>query len=136
MRNIVQPQVERGRVRDGPLASPPEYGHNGAFEVHIRTATLWCIVSDQKGWDHVSVSVVDEKNSRPGQSLQASRCPTWEEMHAVKRLFWRDDEAVFQLHPPKHLYVNDNAFCLHLWRQQGKDVPLPPTWMVGVGAGS
>lgn len=41
-------------------------------------------------WEHVSVSVSG-----------ARRCPTWEEMDAVKRLFWADDETVMQLHVPR-----------------------------------
>lgn len=64
-------------------------------------------------WEHVSVSLVN-------------RCPTWEEMCQVKQMFWRDDEAVVQFHPPKLNYVNDHAFTLHLWKKAGANVELPP----------
>ncbi len=51
----------------------------------------------------------------------------------VKRLFFRDDETVIQFHPAKRNYVNDYPFCLHLWRPQRQDIPLPPQQLVGAG---
>jgi hypothetical protein len=71
----------------------------------------------QTDWEHVSASL---KN----------RCPTWEEMCFVKSLFWEDDEAVIQFHPPKKDYVNLAKTCLHLWKYKGA-FPSPPKWMVG-----
>jgi len=75
---------------------------------------LYVIASDGRGWDHVSVHCGD-------------RCPTWAEMHWVKRLFWRDDETVVQYHPPKHLHVNVHDYTLHLWKHQKSEYVLPPT---------
>lgn len=69
------------------------------------------------GWDHVSVSF-------------RHRCPTWDEMCAVKDMFFGDDETVIQYHPAKSNYVNRHPYCLHLWRPQGKDLPLPPVIFV------
>jgi hypothetical protein len=96
--------------------------HNGAFRLRIRPTTTraWVIASDGGGWDHVSVSVADMK-----------RLPTWGEMAYIKRLFFHDDEAVMQVHPPTSQYVN-NAEVLHLWRPQHDAIPLPPPWMVGI----
>jgi hypothetical protein len=71
------------------------------------------------GWDHVSVSHPD-------------RIPTWEEMAYVKDLFFGDDEAAMQLHPPKSEYVNNHPRCLHLWKPQYAEIPTPPAWMVGI----
>jgi len=85
----------------------------GAFKVgHIA-----CIASSGCGWEHVSVS-------------RANRCPTWEEMAHIKNLFWEEEDAVMQLHPPKSKYVNTHPFCLHLWRPKEADIPLPPTILV------
>jgi hypothetical protein len=78
------------------------------------------IASDGLGWDHVSVSC-------------QGRCPTWEEMAWVKQQFWRDDETVVQFHPSKHLYVDDHPHCLHLWKNQGVEIAVPPMDLVGVG---
>jgi hypothetical protein len=64
-------------------------------------------------WEHVSVSTQE-------------RCPTWDEMHLVKRLFWEDSETVMQLHPPQTNYVNRHPYCLHLWKPVTKAIPLPP----------
>ena len=68
-------------------------------------------------WDHVSVSLID-------------RCPTWKEMCMVKDLFFEPEEIVIQYHPPKSVYINNFPFVLHLWRQQGVEIQLPPLWMV------
>lgn len=80
----------------------------------ISSGKLW-----KKGeWEHVSVSVYN-------------RCPTWEEMCFVKRLFWDDEETVIQFHPPASKYVNRHEFCLHLWKQIGVTVETPPTNLIG-----
>jgi len=125
MRQIVQPEVERARIRVGQMASSPIDGHNGAFVFAHVDAWLTVIASDGQGWDHVSVTVQGERYKEP------DRCPTWEEMCFVKSLFWRNDETVFQLHPEKRLAVNCHPYCLHLWRPQKQDIPMPSMWMVG-----
>ena len=79
------------------------------------------IATIEGGWDHVSVSRED-------------RCPTWEEMDAIKRLFFRDDEVVVQLHVPPAEHINLHPRCLRLWRPQGFDLPLPDPAMVGTPA--
>jgi hypothetical protein len=79
---------------------------------------LKVIASSGEGWDHVSVSLPD-------------RCPTWDEMEQVKRLFFRDDETAMQLHVPPTDHISFHPNCLHLWRPQGAEIPRPPGWMVG-----
>lgn len=106
-------QVERDRIVTGPMRSDASMGNNGAFRLYRKPHELHVIVSDGKDWDHVSVSA-------------DNRTPTWDEMHWVKTQFFRDDEAVFQLHPPKRLYKNEQRNTLHLWRPQGVEIPLPP----------
>ena len=109
-------QAELGRCLD---TSDSSFGNNGAFQIPFSGRRLLVIASDGAGWDHVSVSLPD-------------RCPTWDEMCFVKRIFWRDEEAVIQLHPPSSQYVNNHPFCLHLWRFQLEDVVLPPPFLVGI----
>lgn len=72
-----------------------------------------------KGWEHVSVSL-------------PNRCPNWPEMCFVKDLFWTEDETVIQFHPPKADYVNNHAFCLHMWRDTKFNIRLPPSILVGI----
>lgn len=133
MRKNPTKHIEHGRVTDGPLASSRKEGANGAFRVTWKGVSLGIIVSDGSGWktsdlpgpawEHVSVSV-------------QSRCPTWEEMDAVKQIFWRDDETVMQLHVPRDRHVNLHDTCLHLWKPIDVKIPLPPTECVGpVGGG-
>ena len=76
------------------------------------------IWSNGGGWDHVSVS-------------WPHRCPTWDEMCAVKRIFFDDAEACIQYHPAKSDYVNLHPYCLHIWRPQSGILPVPYTWMIG-----
>ena len=66
---------------------------------------------DENGWEHVSVSPYKGK------------MPTWDDMCAIKDIFWNDDEAVIQIHPKKSEYVNMVDNCLHLWRH--KEIELP-----------
>ncbi len=71
-------------------------------------------------WEHVSVS-----------SLY--RCPTWDEMKAVKELFWHDEETVIQFHPRKSAYVSVHPYTLHLWRNVEpfkSDYELPPSYLI------
>lgn len=77
------------------------------------------IASTGMGWDHVSVSL-------------PMRCPTWEEMERVKRLFFLPDEAAMQLHVATGEHISNHRFCLHIWRpNDGREIPLPPSIMVG-----
>lgn len=70
-------------------------------------------------WDHVSVTIHDQK-----------RAPTWDEMCFVKDLFWPDTETVIQYHPERSRYVNTHPYVLHLWRPQSEMIPMPPSIMV------
>jgi hypothetical protein len=91
---------------------------NGAARVPGLFRELTLIFSDGEGWEHVSVST-------------AGRCPNWDEMCFVKALFWSPEDVVIQFHPPASAYVNKHPYCLHLWRQPGVALALPPTWMIG-----
>lgn len=93
-------------------------GTCGCFIVMHNGVALRVIASSGLGWDHVSVSL-------------STRCPTWEEMEAVKRAFFRDDETAMQLHVPPARHVNVHPYCLHLWRPHHADIPMPPAVMVG-----
>ena len=74
------------------------------------------------GWDHVSVS-------------WPNRCPTWDEMCRVKKLFFNPEEYCVEFHPAESQYVNYHPYCLHIWRPRWTDIPTPPPWMVGPKAG-
>lgn len=113
---------ERFRISTGMFGTTAEAGNNGLFFVKLaRNQTLKVIASDKMGWEHVSVSRQD-------------RCPVWEEMAAVKDLFWDHEDTVMQLHPPKSEWVTNHSFCLHLWRPVGVEIPRPPSLMVGIAS--
>ncbi|MCX8016811.1 MAG: hypothetical protein N2690_02735 [Rhodocyclaceae bacterium] len=52
----------------------------------------------------------------------------------MKALFWDDEDAVMQLHPPQSQWVNNHSYCLHLWRPTQQPIPLPPAILVGIKA--
>lgn len=120
---------ERFRITRGPMASDKTDGNNGAFFVPARPgrppfkviASDGAIEPDPQAWEHVSVSLPD-------------RCPTWEEMCAIKSLFWGDEDLVLQYHPPRSEWVSNHRFCLHLWRPVGLQLPKPPQVAVGIQA--
>lgn len=95
----------------------------GVFQVPspIDGQVLLVIVSCDLGWEHVSVS-------------RRKRTPNWPEMDFVKRLFFKDDETVMQLHVPPTEHINCHPNCLHLWRPVGATIPRPPMALVGGGA--
>ena len=74
------------------------------------------------GFEHLSVST-------------PVRTPTWEQMCFMKDIFWRDDEVCMQLHPKKEDYVDNMPYCLHIWKPIDKEIPTPPSIMVGFRKG-
>jgi hypothetical protein len=100
----------------------------------------WSIIADDgqtshpkrdptlNGWEHVSVAV-STRAAGVNRLL-----PNWTEMDWVKRLFWDDEQAVIQLQAPRSQWVS-TAEVLHLWRPIDRDIPLPPTRMVGAITG-
>ena len=94
---------------------------NGVFKVFVDGRSFLCIASNGGGWDHVSVSPCNRKRQT---------CPTWDEMCAIKDMFFEPEETVIQYHPPKSDYVNNHPYCLHLWRPTTQEIPRPPVIFV------
>ena len=119
-------QLEPYRIRNGAYGSAPGADY-GAFVVpgpcgdDLRIIASPGDASEDIPWEHVSASL---KN----------RCPRWQEMCFVKDLFWDEEDAVMQLHPPRSTWINNHPHCLHLWRPMDGNVPLPPTIAVGFKA--
>lgn len=88
---------------------------NGVFKVFVNGKSFFCIASNGGGWEHISVSMPSQK-----------RCPTWEEMCAIKDIFFDAEETVVQYHPKKSEYVNIHQCCLHLWKPTNGEIPTPP----------
>ena len=121
MRNLFL--LELYRVRDRRALD--HYGWAGdetcgMFEVPspIDHKTMCVIASTGDDWDHVSIS-------------RKTRCPNWQEMEHIKRLFFKDEEMAMQLHMPPSEHINNHPYCLHLWRPQREQIPSPPSFMVG-----
>lgn len=93
---------------------------NGAFKVYVEGKSFFVVASSGGGWEHVSVTPGGKK----------SRCPTWDEMCAIKNMFFDEEEVVMQLHPAHSEYVNNHPYCLHLWRPLEREIPLPPVKFV------
>lgn len=92
---------------------------NGCFKVFVGGRSFFVIASDGGGWDHVSVTPCNKKRQT---------CPTWEEMCAIKDMFFEPEEEAVQYHPAKSQYVNHHPYCLHIWRpNDGREIVVPPT---------
>ena len=122
MRNLKH--LEKYRLRDEERRFYGGNGdeHNGMFKVFVKGKGFFVIASNGGGWEHVSVS----------RSSGKASCPTWNEMCAIKDMFFDPEEAVVQYHPKKSEYVNNHNYCLHLWRPIFQELPTPPNYMVGV----
>ena len=96
----------------------------GAGEIHYGRLVGSVVWSFGGGWDHVSIAPY---------SLRYT--PSWDDMCKVKDMFFNDNETVVQYHPAKNEYVNNIPNCLHLWRPQNVEMPVPPSVMVGMRKG-
>lgn len=82
------------------------------------------IWSNGGGWEHVSVC-----------PYKHSYTPAWDDMCALKDMFFLPEEVVIQYHPAKSEYVNNMPNCLHLWRPLEEPLPVPPSIYVGLKLG-
>ena len=96
----------------------------GIGEVHMLKWTGTVIWSYGGGWEHVSVS-----------PYKRHIIPSWDDMCAIKNMFFHDDEVAVQYHPAKSEYVNVVENCLHLWRPLEAEMPVPNSLMVGLKRG-
>jgi len=109
--------IEPFRQLEGDYGSDSSYGNAGQFFVPCNGSILTVVCSDGEGWDHVSVSTPE-------------RCPRWEEMEYIKRMFFLPNEVAMQLHVPVEDHISNHDYCLHIWRPQKSEIPLPPKGFV------
>ena len=117
----IAPQMEEYRLIKGNWKSDPSY-QSGLFMMPHQSNMLNIVATDGEGmsdWEHVSVSL---KN----------RAPNWNEMCLIKAMFWDDEDAVVQFHPPKFQHSNNHPFCLHLFRNPKRPTELPESILVGL----
>lgn len=67
--------------------------------------------NNEHGFEHVSVCPYDR-----------SITPSWDDMCAVKDVFFEPEEEAIQIHPKKSEYVNIMPNCLHLWRPKDQEL--------------
>lgn len=92
--------------------------HTGIGTVDLSNCTAsvaWG--TDENGWEHVSIS-----------PYPVTKIPTWDDMCILKDIFFEDEEAVIQVHPPKSKYINLMSNCLHLWRPKDGIHGMNPEW--------
>ena len=96
----------------------PQTEAAGTFKVYVNGRSFYVAVSVDfdKGeiWEHISVTPKNQK-----------RCPTWDEMAAIKDMFFLPEEECVQFHPKRSEYVNLSEFCLHIWRAVNGSVKRP-----------
>lgn len=96
----------------------------GIGEVHMLKWIGTVIWSYGGGWEHVSVS-----------PYKRHIIPSWDDMCAIKNMFFHEDEVAVQYHPAKSEYVNIVENCLHLWKPTEQEMPVPNSLMVGLKKG-
>ena len=106
----------------GGTVFPVEYKNGKVKIIKDIDKALHFIFSWGCGFEHLSVST-------------PIQCPSWEQMCKMKDIFWREDEVCMQLHPKKEDYVNNMPYCLHIWKPIEKEIPTPPSIMVGFRKG-
>lgn len=89
----------------------------GTFSIPFEGRNIQAIASNKMEWDHVRVSL-------------PNRCPNWKEMSYIKELFFEPTETAMELHVPRDIHINFHPYCLHLWRPQNINIPLPPYFMM------
>lgn len=120
MKKSLPNSIERHRIKTGVYGSDSSYGLNGVFIIPFDEKTqLQIMVSDQCGWDHVSVTIYDRKET-----------PSWDHMCFVKDIFFDDNETAIQYHPSKKAKININENVLHIWRPHNYVIKMPPTVFV------
>lgn len=75
-----------------------EDGFSGIIHMPTWEGTVIC---SWDFWDHVSVFPRKKQIT-----------PSWDDMCIIKDIFFDEDEAVIQIHPPKSQYVNNKGNCL------------------------
>jgi len=117
MRKNLPEKYEIRRINH-PRYATPDYGDiQGFFAIPFKNKQLHVMSGCGDGWDHVSVSL-------------KHRCPTWDEMCFIKKIFWEPNETVIQFHPSIDVYKNLHKYCLHLWKPHNEIILLPPGDMI------
>lgn len=83
--------------RDNPAYGARAYQSKDGLQV-----VFSCGRHDSKWWLHVSV-------------VREGRCPDYDDLARVKRLFVGDARQALQIFPPRWRHVNLHPTCLHLW---------------------
>ncbi len=83
----------------------------------LDASVVW---STGAGWDHVSI-----------MPYKRNYTPSWADMCKLKSMFFYPEETVLQYHPAQSQYVNYLENCLHLWRPQNYEIPLPSPALIG-----
>jgi hypothetical protein len=118
MKNLRELDAYRDSAWEYRLSGTVGDSRGGCFKVVFNDAELRVLASSGGGWDHISISLAD-------------RCPTWEEMEHVRKLFAKTDETWLQFGLPARDHINCHPYCLHWWRPQNREVKLPPAEFVG-----
>lgn len=88
----------------------PQTTTSGAFKVFVKQRSFNVLAGIENTGDdglmeHISVTPTNQK-----------RCPTWDEMAAIKDMFFDPEEEAIQYFPKHSRYINIHEYCLHIWR--------------------
>lgn len=130
MRSTHTEQIEKARITQGDYGTQPYSGLTGAFVFVRKGCQLRVISNDSDAWKEFGLPGIPWEHVSVTIGGRVKRCPTWEEMEYIKRIFWAEDETVIQLHVPVADHISLHDYCLHLWKPVGVAIPLPPKFTV------
>lgn len=81
-----------------------------SFEVKAMGNEFNVVASIEPNQEHISITLRHKK-----------RIPTWEEMKAIKDIFFDAEEECYQVFPKKSEYVNLHPYCMHIWRDRDEE---------------
>jgi hypothetical protein len=141
---MTQDQHQRRRLtlKKGDIKMPAVSGHEARQLRRILGYDLSKVATndvtrnaflESAGWHHVPSSFVVsagvEDTERWGPLLHISMSypthdPTWEEIKAMREIFFPPDMDVAMMLPRRGFYVNVHPHCFHLWQ-------TPQEWGIG-----
>lgn len=99
----------------------PQTERSGAFKVFVGGRSFLVLASvDRIGedgrWEHIAVTPSNTKRNT---------CPSWEEMAAIKDMFFKPEDECIQYHPKRSRNINSRDLCLHIWRPEDENLRYP-----------
>lgn len=120
--------IWRSNILDFPLPNNEDYNKQTNIEnINIPRKKGYYNISiiQTNDWKRIQVSLLNWWHQ------QLKVFPTWDEMCAIKDIFFNDDEAIIEIHPSDEYKIYEKDYTIDLWKPLNKELPLPNPDLVG-----